>query len=257
MPPSSAFLNPAIICSSPIPHKEQSLCSSFPFRGKSVSTMPWRLSRARPKQISASLNETFQPSSATTFASLFPNVDDALVQTTTGESTSLLSYVQEQNAAGNAVLLGWLRHYGCTLCKKQAVEWRDWSSELQAITKLSIALIGNGPVSHAIDFKDEVKWNATLFTDPSRTTYSVLEFRKDQAALFNLPSLSKAIKSFAAGNSQTWTRIPTDPFQQGGALLVNSNGVVSFFHADQFSGDHVDKAILLDAVRSTIASTLP
>lgn len=116
--------------------------------------------------------------------------------------------------------------------------------------RLAIALIGNGKPSQAVDFRNELNWEADLFTDPSNRTYKVLELRRGIGVTFTLPGLFKVIQSFREGNSQTLTRIPSDPFQQGGAILVDENGIVKLFHADQFAGDHADLEMLVDKVCS-------
>lgn len=186
------------------------------------------------------------------FASFFEDEGDAVVRRADGSKLSLIEFVQEQNEAGNAVLLGWLRHFGCTLCKKQVAEWRDWLPQLNQNGKLTVGFVGNGPVSQLPEFRDEMEWGEFLFTDPSRSSYGALSFKKKLGNLINRSSLCAVIESFKS-YPQTWTRMPTDPFQQGGVILVNKEGFVTFFHADEYAGDHVGKDVLLDAVDSATA----
>lgn len=188
-------------------------------------------------------------SSTEQFASLFGDESDALVLRDDGSNLSLTEFVRVQNEAGKAVLLGWLRHFGCTLCKKQVADWRDWMPQLNQNEKLTIAFIGNGPVSQLAEFRDEMEWSEFLFTDPSRTSYAALNFNKKIGDLLNRPALKAVISSFKS-HPQTWSRLPTDALQQGGVVLVNRDGFVTFFHADAYAGDHVSKDVLLEAVTS-------
>lgn len=147
-----------------------------------------------------------------------------------------------------AVLIGWLRHYGCTLCKKQAADWKALAPRLTDCGSVALVLVGNGTPDHAKDFIEEMGWESDMFTDPRRTTYAALGMRKGLAVTFTAPALAKVIKSLREGNSQTFSRLPSDAFQQGGAVLVDRDGNVSFFHADAFAGDHIDVDVLYEKV---------
>lgn len=160
--------------------------------------------------------------------------------TLSGDAVSLISHVGSKTASKQAALVGWLRHYGCTLCKKQTADWRDLAPRLRECGDVALVLVGNGTPEQARDFVEEMRWEGDLFTDPSRRTYRALQFRTGLSATFNLPALGKVITSVKEGNKQTFSRMPTDAFQQGGAVLVDRDGRVQLFHADAFAGDHID-----------------
>ena len=183
------------------------------------------------------------------FDTLFTNNEDVQVFLSNGEKISLLDYVKELTGAGNVVLIGWLRHFGCSLCLKQSSDWKKILPELHSLGSLSVALVGNGPPEHAAMFKEQLQWDGDIFTDPDRKTYNVLKFRKGVSTTFNLPALGKVIKSIREGNKQTWSRIPTDAFQQGGALLIDRNRLVHLYHIDTFAGDHIDTDKLVEEVK--------
>lgn len=243
-------LVPGLAFTTPVP-----LSASFVER----KTMPIRngrqlLTRFRRRASVSSIPRMTSAANATEevvrFESFFPDQSTATVLTPENESISLVEHVQTRNAAGETVLIGWLRHFGCTLCKKQAADWLSIETELKDYTNVCMTLIGNGPAQHARDFKDEMKWNGYIFTDPQRQTYKTLDFRSGVGVTFTYPALRKVITSFREGNPQTWKRIPTDPFQQGGAVLVDKNGIVRLFHADAFAGDHFDKNQLVQEIRA-------
>lgn len=244
---NTAFLNTARLSRHPVQKtlRAAPLRTAFPCTSPNAGSDRFRLLASAA---------TTQEGETKTFESLFDDEANAIVLTEDGDEVSLLRFVKDQNAVGNAVLFGWLRHYGCTLCLKQASNWREWLPELNSSGRLTVALIGNGPVSHALDFKDQVDWPAYIFSDPERHSYSALSFKKGLLSVLNPSSLVKVIRSFAEGNKQTLSRIPTDALQQGGVVLVDHNGCVSFLHSDEYAGDHVDKDTLFDEVRSAVSN---
>lgn len=157
-----------------------------------------------------------------------------------GQNIKLVDFVNNENQNGNTVLLGWLRHYGCTLCKKQAADWNSLLPRLNECGKVTVALIGNGQVKQVEQFRNEMNWMAYLFTDPQRITYNQMGFVKGVNVTFTAKGLGKVIESYKQGNQQSWLRMPTDPFQQGGAVIVDKQGLVSELHRDQYAGDHMD-----------------
>lgn len=174
------------------------------------------------------------------------------MQTSTGESVSLIDFVAQHNSAGDAVLLGWMRHFGCTLCKKHAADWRALLPDITRLGPISVALIGNGPPAQAVDFIAELDWPTYLFTDPQRVTYRALGLRRGVSTTFTLPGLQRVMSSLRQGNSQTLSRIPTDPFQQGGAILVDTSGNVTLYHIEAFAGDYIDTDELMTALRAAM-----
>lgn len=117
-------------------------------------------------------------------------------------------------------------------------------------------LIGNGTPEQAADFATEVNWPSDrLYSDPQRLTYAALQFAKGPSSLFTRDSLMTTIASFRAGHKQSWGRIPTDAFQQGGAIVVNTDGLVTFIHRDAHAGDHAPLNVLEQAVSDATKPT--
>lgn len=157
-----------------------------------------------------------------------------------GEKVKLVDFVNKENQKGKTVVMGWLRHYGCTLCKKQAADWNLLLPRLTHCGPVSVGLIGNGQVEQVDEFRNEMNWNGWLFTDPQRTTYRRMGFEKGVGVTFTARGLGKVINSVKEGNKQSWLRMPTDPFQQGGAVIVDKHGFVCELHRDEYAGDHMD-----------------
>jgi hypothetical protein len=68
-----------------------------------------------------------------------------------------------------------------------------------------------------------------------------------------VPALVKVIQSFRDGYRQRWTMRATDPFLQGGALVVDREGTVVLLHRDQYGGDHAPLGNLVDAAEHICA----
>lgn len=173
-------------------------------------------------------------------------MDGVQVQRT--NDAKLVSLDEAVSASGTVALIGWLRHYGCTLCKKQASEWLRLQADLPPNTH--VLLVGCGRREQAAEFAAEMHWPPeNLYSDPQRDSYARFRFAKGLGSLLTLHSLTLTIKSFRDGHKQSWSRIPTDPFQQGGALVVDAQGVIRFWHRDKVAGDHAPLHVLSAAVR--------
>lgn len=166
-----------------------------------------------------------------------------VLATSSGDEVNLLEAV---SARTSPVLIGWLRHYGCTLCKKKVNDWKPLSESLEII------LIGNGTPAEAQKFADEVSLasfpSMSLYSDPSKSTYNALNFSNSISSCLNGPALQKIFVSLQAGNTQTMNPFPKNATQQGGALVVDEAAIVRFLHSDTFAGD--DAAI--DALENAI-----
>ena len=181
------------------------------------------------------------------FSDIVPPTATVFSTPPSSSETDLANVISSLN--DTPVLVGWLRHYGCTLCKKQATEWLT-------ISHPNKLLIGNGTPEQAADFADEIQWPANrLYSDPARLTYAALQFAKGPSSLFTRDSLMRTIASFRAGHKQSWGRMPTDAFQQGGAIVVNTDGLVTFVHRDAYAGDHAPLDVLEDAVRDAMMTS--
>lgn len=129
-----------------------------------------------------------------------------------------------------------------SLCAKQAKEWL----QLQAP---AIILVGNGTAEQAADFAQQVAWpRDALFSDPAREVYNAMQFAKGMRSTFNLDALKVTVDSIRAGYPTVLSRTPTDPFQQGGAMVVDDALMVRYLHRDKFAGDHASIPDLQQAV---------
>lgn len=129
-----------------------------------------------------------------------------------------VSLVEEVAAtpADRPVVCLWLRHYGCTLCKKAAAEASEALGGADGAGAPLLIAIGCGTPEQAVAFQADIGFQGTLYSDPRRDTYEALRFKSGVSSVFNLPALGKVLSSFASGYSQAcpwWAPLP--PVRRG------------------------------------------
>ncbi|KAJ8905510.1 hypothetical protein NDN08_002017 [Rhodosorus marinus] len=174
--------------------------------------------------------------------------EDTPVYDVNGNKLALTDVVSE---GGKTTVISWLRHYGCSLCRKQVADLSRLSdSGLDELKNVDLIAIGSGTAEQGAEFLKEVKFPGEVYSDPQRKTYKALNFTKGVLSTFNPAGLGKLMESFSSGNKQRFEVIPTDPFQQGGCLVVSPSNEVVLLHRDDFAGDHVEESKLLQALKS-------
>mmetsp|Transcript_43579 Transcript_43579/g.170566 ORF Transcript_43579/g.170566 Transcript_43579/m.170566 type:complete len:164 (-) Transcript_43579:190-681(-) len=121
---------------------------------------------------------------------------------------------------------------------------------LDEMKDVDLIAIGSGTAEQGADFLKEVEFPGEIYSDPQRKTYQALNFTKGVLSTFNLGGLQKLSESFVGGNKQRFEILPTDPFQQGGCLVISPSNDVVLLHRDDFAGDHVEESKLLEVLRS-------
>jgi len=246
-PPSGPAARPAVAASAFLP--AATLLSRAAARG-AVARTP-----GTPSTMRTTLYGTPDTAEPPPFASLFEadgRGGDAppppTVYTNDSVAVSLIDEVAA-TPSDRPVILLWLRHYGCTLCKKAAAEASAaFGGDNGPASPLLIA-IGCGVPEQAAAFQAEVDFQGTLYSDPRRDTYEALRFKSGAASVFNLPALGKVLSSVASGYSQSWGVKTKAPLQQGGVVVAGGGGGgVTLLHRESYAGDH----IALDVVGAAI-----
>jgi len=106
-----------------------------------------------------------------------------------------------------------------------------------------VHVIGNGTPNFMAGFRDQTKWAGPLYTDPSLEVYKAAELKRGIAKTFSIRAAIPTLKAFAAGARQGANK--GDAWQQGGELVVATDGTVRWHHANEHSGDNatVDEII--------------
>ncbi|KAA8496357.1 Thioredoxin-like protein AAED1, chloroplastic [Porphyridium purpureum] len=180
--------------------------------------------------------------------------DDATVYDLDSNAVDLVANAIE-GAPSGAVLV-WMRHYGCVLCKQLLASVQKEIEREAASLGYALVAVGPGKPEQAEQFKAKVEWKHKVLSDPLRTTYRALNFKKGMFNTFNLGGLKSMVSSFAQGYTQDWTVIPTDPFALGGLLVVDADGTVILNHIDDFAGDHPDMKLVKNAMREFASPNL-
>lgn len=107
-------------------------------------------------------------------------------------------------------------------------------------------LIGNGGPSFIEGFRELTGYTGSIYTDPSLKTYEAAGLIRSVRATVGIRSLKAGVKSLVAGERQGPRQ--GDPWQQGGALVVSSEGQVLFSQQSSAGGDNVSPAELIGAL---------
>jgi len=102
----------------------------------------------------------------------------------------------------------------------------------------------------ARDFVDQFDVTFEVVTDPGRETYRLAGMQRGMK--LGLDVLKAGVRAFKRGHVQGRTK--GDAFQQGGVLVVGTNGELLFAHADGGPGDHVEPDQVLEVLRAAAGS---
>jgi len=154
------------------------------------------------------------------------NIDSLTVLDTAGVKVRLGDVRGER--AGLMVLM---RHFGCIFCRQRLAQL---VAQTQAYPNLDFAVwvIGNGTALMASDFVETHSITRPVYTDPSRRIYQELGMNRNFG--LNFKTLKQSIVAFRQGHRQT--EIKGDPWQQGGVVVFDDHGDVTFSVADNEAG---------------------
>jgi hypothetical protein len=108
---------------------------------------------------------------------------------------------------------------------------------------LNVAVIGSGGPSFARGFADRMSVpDLAIYSDEQRVAFKAAGMRRDFASTFDPRMLIKGISSMIK-HPQTSTK--GDPLQQGGVLLVRSDGTLAWSYLSRYAGDHPKMETLL------------
>jgi peroxiredoxin len=131
-------------------------------------------------------------------------------------------------------------------CREQAVQLHRARNEIQE-RGAELVIIGNGAPHFAQAFREDLGITTPLFTDPSLTTYRLLEFRRRIVdALLSPKVWANAARAMGKGFRQG--RLRGDAWQLGGVLVIRSDGTVAYRYASAAAGDHPPVADILGAL---------
>jgi hypothetical protein len=112
---------------------------------------------------------------------------------------------------------------------------RDATSEIRA-AGAELVVVGNGRPEHAADFRDEQGIDFPLYVDPELGAYAAAGLRRGMLDTLGGGTLQAAWRALRSGARQGATR--GDPWQLGGAFVIEPGGRVRFRHVCRDAADH-------------------
>lgn len=132
-------------------------------------------------------------------------------------------------------------------CREQVARFGAHHDEIASLGARILA-IGNGTPAMAQGFVRQFPLPFPVFTDPSRQVYALAGMKRSFG--LGLGALKAGMQAMKAGHRQGRTQ--GDPWQQGGALIVVPPGEIVYEHVDQFAGDHVEPAVVVEALKAVV-----
>jgi len=98
----------------------------------------------------------------------------------------------------------------------------------------------------AQDFIETFAIPFPVFTDPGRSCYKMAGLKRNFG--LGLATIGRGRRAVAAGHRQGRTQ--GDPWQQGGVIIVDTDGRLVWRHIDRAAGDHCSVEEVLDIIHT-------
>jgi len=110
-----------------------------------------------------------------------------------------------------------------------------------------LVVVGNGRPEHAQAFKEEQHITFPLLVDPAMEAYRAAGLKRGIKDAVNLRTAKNVLRAFRKGFRQT--SVQGDPWQLGGAFVIDPKGRVFLNHVSREAGDHPDPEDILAAIK--------
>lgn len=167
----------------------------------------------------------------------------SLVQTRDGRSVELGSLIEPKPTA-----VVFIRHFGCLGCSVHMAELSPRLDELHELG-LQLVIVGNGETRYMDGFMERFHLDdrlATVVTDPSLRTHQAAQLRRSFWATLGPKGILDQIRALLAGHSQN--HVQGDNWQQGGAIVLDGDGSVTYYHRNETVSDHAPTSELVDGI---------
>lgn len=152
--------------------------------------------------------------------------------------------------APRALLLVFVRQYGCPLCRAQVHALGQMSEEIAA-AGVEVAIIGQGTPRQAARFRQEMKLPFRVYSDASRSafaTYGLQDGSLEQVFGFTpgRPFVGAMLRGHLPGRTVGSVR------QLPGTFVIDRNGIVRMAHPGTDAADVPDVAEMLPRIVATM-----
>ena len=111
----------------------------------------------------------------------------------------------------------------------------------------NLVVIGNGAPHFIAGFRDTTGFAGTIYTDPSLAVYEAAQLQRGVRTLLSFGAAARTVGALARGYRQGRTQ--GDNLQQGGVLVVGTDGSVLWQHVSSGPGDNADPREIIRALR--------
>ncbi len=120
-------------------------------------------------------------------------------------------------------------------------------SESLRAAGVTLHVIGNGAPMFIAGFRETTGYDGSLYTDPSLDVYRAAELRYGLRTIVSAGAITRTIGALRRGFRQGRTQ--GSALQQGGSLVIASDGRVLWSHVSTGPGDNATAAEIVAAVR--------
>jgi hypothetical protein len=110
-----------------------------------------------------------------------------------------------------------------------------------------LVVIGNGAPHFIAGFRSITGYLGQLYTDPSLATYKAMELRSGLRTVLTLGTVVRTVGAFRRGFRQGRTQ--GHALQQGGTLVVATDGEVLFRHISDGPGDNAHAWSIVESLQ--------
>ncbi len=114
---------------------------------------------------------------------------------------------------------------------------------------VSLQVIGNGPPMFIAGFRETTGYDGAIYTDPSLAVFRAAELKSGLRTVLTVSALTRTIGAFRRGFRQGRTQ--GSALQQGGVLVVATDGTVLWQHVSDGPGDNASAAEIVAAVKTS------
>lgn len=130
-------------------------------------------------------------------------------------------------------------------CRQQVAELAENEHVFRELG-VRLVVIGNGDTQHFKKLKEKTGYTGELYTDPERIAYKLLDFDSGITKVMGFKPLTDATKLLFSGILPG--SLQGSATQLGGAVAINTKGVILYHYKEKIAGDHPPLTQLIDAL---------
>lgn len=112
-----------------------------------------------------------------------------------------------------------------------------------------LAIVGSGWPAAAQAFRELLDLpTLKVYCDKDRRAYQAAGFKRGILRTFNPLTVLHYLRAMVRGQRQG--KLEGDPWQQGGVLVVGTDGAIAYRYASRVAGDHPPPARVVKALRA-------